>query len=228
MNGPAITLEDVSVKFQMGRRVNRGGFEALHDISLQVQHGERLGIIGRNGAGKSTLLRVLADVLKPDSGKIARNHGAVLLLSIGAGFMQNLTGRENAVLSGLIQGMRRQEIVSRLEQIKEFSGLGDFFDEPVKTYSSGMRSRLGFSVAIQQHADIILIDETLSVGDAAFQEKSKRALADRIESGCGVILVSHQVDFLLQICETLIWMERGEIRMMGAAAEVARAYRVSP
>lgn len=225
MSNLAISMESVSVTFQMGRKVQSKGFQALHDVSLKMERGERLGIIGRNGAGKSTLLRVIADVLKPDHGKIERFHGPILLLSIGAGFMPNLTGRENAVLSGLIQGMRRKEIVSKLEAVKEYAGLGDFFDEPVKTYSSGMRSRLGFSVAIQQQVDIILIDETLSVGDAAFQEKSKLALSERIDSGCGVVLVSHQVDFLTQTCNRLIWMENGTVKATGPAKDVALAYR---
>src|SRR5699024_216994 len=135
--------------------------------------GEKLGVIGANGAGKSTLLRVLAGALKPDNGTVDRQHehDSCRLLALGTGFMVNLTGRENAVLSGLILGMERRQVVSRLEQIKDFSGLGDFFDQPVRTYSSGMRARLGFAVAIQQNPDVLLIDETLSVGDAAFKEK---------------------------------------------------------
>lgn len=220
----AIKLTGIAVKFQTGRKVRRAGFEALHDVSLQLNHGEKLGVIGRNGAGKSTLLRVLADVLQPDSGTVERNHGACQLLALGAGFMPNLSGRENAVLSGLLQGMRRRDIVSRLERIKEFSELGDFFEQPVKAYSSGMRTRLGFSVAIQQEPDILLIDETLAVGDAGFKEKSMAALKERLRSNDTVVLVSHDDAMIKKVCDHVIWLSNGRSKYSGTPDQALKRY----
>jgi lipopolysaccharide transport system ATP-binding protein len=220
----AILLDRVAVSFQTRRSVRAGGFEALHDISLDVRHGEKLGVIGRNGAGKSTLLRVLAGVLAPDSGRVERNHGRCQLLALGTGFMPNLTGRENALLSGLLQGMERREVLSRLEAMKEFSELGDFFEQPVKTYSSGMRARLGFSVAIQQQPDVLLIDETLSVGDASFKAKSKQALAARLGGDATVVLVSHSEATIADLCDRAVWLDAGRTRLAGRPDEVLQAY----
>ncbi|MGB8633715.1 MAG: ABC transporter ATP-binding protein [Rhodanobacteraceae bacterium] len=224
MTDIAITLHHVAVNFQTHRSVRQRGFEALHDVSMELRHGQKLGVIGSNGAGKSTLLRVLADVLKPDSGTIERNHGACQLLALGTGIMPNLTGRENAVLSGLLHGMRRRDIVSRLEKIKEFSELGDFFDQPVKSYSSGMRTRLGFAVAIQQQPDILLIDETLAVGDAAFKEKSMQALNQRFGSGDTVVLVSHDDAMIRKVCDRVIWLEKGKSEFSGTPEEALQHY----
>ncbi|HET6655084.1 MAG TPA: ABC transporter ATP-binding protein [Gammaproteobacteria bacterium] len=221
----AITLHNVAVRFQRSRRVQQRRFEALHDVSMQLFRGEKLGIIGANGAGKSTLLRVLVDVLKPDAGRIERNHGSCRLLALGVGFMPNLSGRENAVLSGLLQGLRRREVVSRLEQIKEFSELGDFFDEPLRTYSSGMRARLGFAVAIQHHPDILLIDETLAVGDAAFKAKSLAVLHERLGRDTTVVLVSHDERMIKEVCDRVVWLEQGRVVDDGDPVRMLDSYR---
>lgn len=224
----AIRLRDVVVRFQEKRRLfggPRGGFPALRGVSMDLKRGEKLGIVGRNGAGKSTLMRVIAGVLVPDSGRVERDHGPCRLLALGSGFMPQLSGRENAVLSGLVLGMQRREIVSRLEAIKAFSELGDFFEQPVRTYSSGMRSRLGFSVAIQQQPDILLIDETLAVGDAHFNVKSKAALHERLSSGATVVVVSHSRPTIEEICDRALWLERGEAKMVGPAASVMERYQ---
>lgn len=226
----AIRLRDVVVTYQrqrsfFGRRTNR--FTALKDVSLSIGRGEKVGIIGSNGAGKSTLLRVLVGALKPDSGAIIRNHDhdSCRLLALGTGFMVNLSGRENAVLSGLILGMERRQIVSRLEQVKDFSGLGEFFDQPVRTYSSGMRARLGFAVAIQQRPDVLLIDETLSVGDAAFKDKCLGALRDRMREHSTVVLVSHSAGLVMDVCDRVVWLRNGEVVRSGDPEAVYSEYR---
>ena len=227
-------LRDVEVRFQRRRSLFRraeAGFPALRGISMDLRHGEKLGIIGRNGAGKSTLLRVLAGVLQPDSGTVERNHGVCRLLALGSGFMPQLTGRENAVLSGLILGMGRSEVVSKLEHIKAFSELGDFFEQPVRAYSSGMRSRLGFSVAIQQQPDVLLIDETLAVGDTGFKDKSLSAMRERIAADATVVVVSHSEGLLSEFCRRTLWMDRGQVAVIdktdAALAEYRRAVRTS-
>lgn len=225
--GIAVRMEGVAVEFSMSRRFRGRNFQALHDVSLTLRHGQKLGVVGNNGAGKSTLLRVLAGVLRPDRGTIERNHGSVQLLSLGLGFVPHLTGRQNAVLSGLMLGMRRRDIVSRLEEIKEFSGLGDFFDEPLATYSSGMRSRLGFSVALQRAPDLLLIDETLAVGDPPFRERSKDAIQTKLRSEATVVLVAHDQNLISSICDQCLWLESGRSVMEGDSASVLSAYSKS-
>lgn len=223
----AMRLRDVEVRFQQRRSLfhgARGGFPALRGISMELRHGEKLGIIGRNGAGKSTLLRVLAGVLEPDAGTIERNHGACRLLALGTGFMPNLSGRENAVLSGLMLGMQRREVVPKLEAIKEFSELGDFFEQPVRTYSSGMKSRLGFSVAIQQQPDILLIDETLAVGDAQFKQKSLAALRGRLGDDSTLVLVSHSNNLIADVCDRAVLLDEGQVVEAGAIQTTFKAY----
>lgn len=229
-NAIAMRLSNVDVRFQQSRSLfdhGNKGYPALRGVSMDLMHGEKLGIIGRNGAGKSTLLRVLAGVLVPDNGTIERNHGACRLLALGSGFMPNLSGRENAVLSGLMLGMRRREIVSRLEQVKDFSELDDFFEQPVRTYSSGMRSRLGFSIAIQQQPDILLIDETLAVGDAAFNAKCLSTLRARFSEDATVVLVSHSMPLIKDMCDRALWVEQGQTRMFGSSSCVVESYNES-
>lgn len=223
----AIKLNDVGVRYQQSRSLIRrvGGFEALRNIDLDLLHGEKLGIVGRNGAGKSTLLKVLADVLKPDVGRVERHHRSCRLLALGTGFMPNLTGRENAVLSGLILGMDRRQIVSRLEHVMEFSELGDFFDQPVRTYSSGMRSRLGFSIAIQQQPDVLLIDETLAVGDAAFNAKCIELLRGRMLADIAVVIVSHSAKVISDLCTRAVWIDKGAIVCSGQSKDVLERYK---
>lgn len=226
-NGVAIRLRDVELHFQQGRGLFRRGTEdylALRGITLDVKHGEKLGVVGRNGAGKSTLLRVLAGVLQPDAGSVERNHGPCRLLALGSGFIPQLSGRENALLSGLILGMERKLVLSRLEEIKAFSELGEFFEKPVETYSSGMRSRLGFAVAMQQDPDVLLIDETLAVGDAKFNVKSREALRKRIKDDATVVLVSHSARTIADVCERCVWIDEGRVRAIGAPQEVGDLY----
>ncbi len=224
MDQPLIELDNVGVAFSAQRRVGSGKFWALEDVSLRLREGERLGIIGRNGAGKSTLLRVLAGILRPDRGQMRRRTVSCQLLSLAVGFTPHLSGRDNAILSGLMIGLRQREIVARLPAIKEFSELGDFFDQPIVTYSSGMLMRLGFSVAMQAEPDVLLIDEVLAVGDAEFQEKSGAALRQRMRQGHTVVLVSHDETQIASLCDRLLWIEHGKSICEGDRDEVFAAY----
>lgn len=230
-DGVAIRLRGVDIRYQRDRRIfgrSRDSFTALQDVTLDIRRGEKLGIVGRNGAGKSTLLRVLAGVLRPDSGTVERDHGSCRLLALGSGFMPNLTGRENAVLSGLMLGMRRPLIVSRLEQVKAFAALGDFFEQPVRTYSTGMRSRLGFAVAIQQAPDVLLIDETLAVGDATFKAKCLVALRDRMKAGSTVVLVSHSANTIEDVCSRAVLLANGRVDAIDNPKAVLAKYDGKP
>jgi lipopolysaccharide transport system ATP-binding protein len=223
----AVELQGVTIDFPRSARVGGGRFEAISDLTFTLNHAEKLGVIGRNGSGKSTLLRLLAGVLVPDKGTIHRDHGSCQLLSLGLAFADYLTGRENAVLSGLFLGLSRREIGSRLEAIAEFAELGDFFDQPIGTYSSGMKARLSFSVALEQQPDILLIDEVLSVGDAAFREKSRLAIRDRLTSETTVVLVAHDEELIRQVCDRVLWIEHGKLIAVGPADEVLERYRTT-
>jgi lipopolysaccharide transport system ATP-binding protein len=219
-----IELEHVGVAFNAQRRLSGGRFWALEDVSLQLRRGERLGVIGRNGAGKSTLLRTIAGILTPDRGSIRRAPVSCQLLSLALGFVPHLSGRDNAVLSGLMLGLRRREIVRRLPSIREFSELGDFFEQPIASYSAGMMMRLAFSVAIQVEPDVLLIDEVLAVGDAEFQQKSGAAMRSRMREGHTVVLVSHNEDTIAALCDRVIWIEHGRSVLEADRETVFAAY----
>ena len=229
MSGDVImSMHNVGVAFNAQLRVGAPRFWALEDVSLQLRRGERLGVIGRNGAGKSTLLRTLAGIVHPDRGRIARAPVSCQLLSLALGFMPHLSGRDNAVLAGLMLGLRRREIVRRLPAILEFSELGDFFEQPISSYSTGMTLRLGFSVALQVEPDVLLIDEVLAVGDAEFQKKSGDALRERIHGGTTVVFVSHNDAQIREVCDRALWIEHGRSVMQGDVAAVLAAYHADP
>ncbi|MEQ9206116.1 MAG: ABC transporter ATP-binding protein [Phycisphaerales bacterium] len=211
---PLISMIDVGIRYKRKGNVFKrpSYFDALKSINLEIKPGESLGILGRNGAGKSTLLRVLSGILRPDRGTMINNGHSVSLLSLQAGFDPVLTGRENAVLSGMLQGLSRREVTSRLDEIHEYSEIGDFFDEPVRTYSTGMGTRLGFSIARITSPDVLLIDEVLSVGDQEFRKKSERTLAKRIRSGQAVVLVTHSLAQSQVLCDRIVRIEDGVIR----------------
>jgi lipopolysaccharide transport system ATP-binding protein len=219
-----VTMENVGVAFNAQLRVGSPRYWALEDLSLTLARGERLGVIGRNGAGKSTLLRTIAGIITPDRGSMKRAPVSCQLLSLALGFMPHLSGRDNAILSGLMLGLRYREIVRRLPAILEFSELGDFFEQPISSYSTGMTSRLGFSVALQVEPDVLLIDEVLAVGDAEFQAKSGAALRERIHGGTTVVFVSHGDAQIRQVCDRALWIEHGRNVMQGGVDEVLRAY----
>lgn len=202
-------------------------FWALHDVSFDLQHGETIGVIGQNGAGKSTLLRVLAGILAPDRGSVKMLGGRASLLSLQVGFVPYLSGRENAMLSGILLGMTRRQVLASMDQIIAFAELGDFIDEPVRSYSSGMRARLGFAVAFQADPDVLLIDEVLGVGDAAFRAKSAAVMHEKIRSDKTVVLVTHSEEIALDFCDRIVWIDHGVTRAVGPAAEVIEQYRAS-
>lgn len=188
----------------------RNHFWALRDVSFEVCRGDTLGVIGRNGAGKSSLLRIIAQILKPDSGTIEHLAGIrCSMLSIGAGFEPRLTGCQNIMLSGLQLGMKRDQILEREHQIIELAEIGDFIDQPVRTYSSGMRARLGFSIAYFIETDILLIDEALATGDEAFREKATGLIRGRIDSDQTVIIVTHSMGIVKSACTRVIQIEHG-------------------
>jgi homopolymeric O-antigen transport system ATP-binding protein len=227
VNETVIRLENVGVAFNAQLRVGSSRFWALEDVSLTLGRGERLGVVGRNGSGKSTLLRTLAGIITPDRGRITRTRASCQLLALALGFVPHLSGRDNAILSGLMLGLRRREIVRRLPAILEFSELGDFFEQPISSYSTGMQMRLGFSVAIQVEPDVLLIDEVLAVGDADFQQKSGAALRERIDSGTTVVFVSHGDAQIQQICDRVLWIDHGRSTMEGAVEPVLAAYHAA-
>ncbi len=219
-----IELRNVGVAFNIGRRVGGQQYWALDDVNLTLRRGERLGVVGRNGAGKSTLLRVIAGILAPDRGSVKRAPVSCQLLALALGFVPHLSGRDNAILSGLLLGLRRREIVARLEAIREFSELGDFFEQPIASYSSGMNMRLAFSVALQVEPDVLLIDEVLAVGDTEFQKKSGAALRARMGEGHTVVLVSHNEREIARLCDRVLWIEHGRSVLEGPRDEVFEAY----
>jgi lipopolysaccharide transport system ATP-binding protein len=196
----------------------------LKDVSFNLHRGETLGIIGRNGAGKSSLLRMIADIIEPDTGKIVNFGASVSLLALGVGFVPYLTGRENAILSGMLMGMSKREVVSRMDAIIEFSGIGDFIDQPLRVYSSGMRSRIGFSTAIQANPDVLLIDEILGVGDEDFRIKSLAEIKKLIRSDKTVVLVSHQMPAIKELCDRVIWIDYGSVQFLGSTDEAIMQY----
>lgn len=199
-------------------------FWALKDISFELYHGDSLGVIGRNGAGKSTLLRILAGILHPDRGVLI-NHGVQMaLLSLQIGFVPYLTGRQNAVLSGMLLGLHKKEVIKKLDDIQAFSELGEFFDQPISTYSSGMSARLGFSVAFQLDPDVLLIDEVLGVGDSDFRRKSSAVMHEKIRSEKTIVLVSHSAETIRRLCNRAVWIEEGQTRAHGDTSEVLSAY----
>jgi len=200
---------------------------ALRDVSLELDHGEVVGIIGRNGAGKSTLLKVLSRITYPTSGRMTVNGRVAALLEVGTGFHGDLTGRENILLNGSILGMRRREIEAKLDAIVSFAGVEKFVDTPVKRYSSGMFLRLGFAVAAHVEPDVLLVDEVLAVGDAAFQKKCLNAMDELRSGGRTVLFVSHNMAAVENLCSRAVWIDEGQVRMDGKPKDVIEAYMAS-
>ena len=240
---PVIVLDKVSVKYRAPEEVIRTlkeyaiqvakrnvrfrEFNALKDVDLQVNEGEILGIIGRNGAGKSTLLKVISRVLIPTEGRV-RIRGVVSpLLELGAGFHPELTGRENIFLNGTLLGHSRREIESRLPDIIEFAELGAFIDSPLRTYSSGMWARLGFSVATAWIPEILILDEVLAVGDESFRNKCQIRMKNYREKGTTTLLVTHDSNSVETLCSRAMWLDHGQVKAIGPSREVVDLYRQS-
>lgn len=220
-----ITLDDVSVLYRQRQSMFRHSyFHALKEISFKVKKGETLGVIGRNGCGKSTLLKLLAGIYQPDKGVVDRKGYKASLLTLAAGFDPNLSGIDNAIISAMMLGHSKREVMEKLDEIVDYSEVGEFIGEPVKTYSSGMKARLGFSVAIQMKADVLLIDEVLGVGDAQFKKKAEKSMLSLINSDQTVVLVSHSAGQIRRICQRAIWLEQGQLKRIGPCADVAAEY----
>ncbi|MDI1249071.1 MAG: ABC transporter ATP-binding protein [Lacunisphaera sp.] len=209
------------------RRHARAGyqdFHALENVSFELQRGEAVGIIGRNGAGKSTLLQIIAGTLRPTSGRATIRGRVAALLELGAGFNPDFTGRENVFLSGAVLGLSQSEITARFAEIAAFADIGEFIEQPVKTYSSGMTMRLAFAVNTCVDPDILIVDEALSVGDAPFQAKCFRRLRQLIDKGVSLLFVSHDIGTVRSICTRALWLKNGRAEMWGEAKQVAKEY----
>lgn len=235
-----LKVEHVGMKFNLGSekvddlksfvikklkgQLSYNEFWALKDINFSLNQGDRLGILGLNGAGKSTLLKVIAGVLKATEGTVTTKGKIAPLLELGAGFDQQYTGRENIYLYGAVLGFSKKFIDEKIDEIIEFSELGKFIDVPVKNYSSGMKSRLGFSVATQVNPDILILDEVLSVGDAKFRKKSEAKIMEMFEKGATVLFVSHSLDQVQRLCDRAILLEKGHIIANGSIENVSEKY----
>ncbi|MEE9346495.1 MAG: ABC transporter ATP-binding protein [Methylococcales bacterium] len=221
---PIISVRHVGVTYSRKGLFQSSSFEALKDVSFDLYKGESLAVLGRNGAGKSTLLQLLAGVLQPDRGELINRGVQPQLLTLQVGFDPKLTGRDNAILSGILLGRRRREVEAQLDHIFEFAELEQFIHSPLSTYSTGMRARLGFAVSTYLEPDVLLIDEVLSVGDADFQIKSRKIMEDKIASNKTVVIVSHNVGMIQKYCNRAVWIDQGISRMEGSVNEVAKAY----
>lgn len=222
---PFVRFHNVGVKYTVRKSTfSRQSFWPLEDISFSLYRGETLGVVGRNGAGKSTILKLIAGIIDPNVGSIENFADTSLLLSIQVGFKHQLTGRDNIVQSGLLLGMTLSEIEAATNSIVEMAELGEHIDFPIGTYSTGMRARLGFAVAVHANPEILLIDEVLGVGDAQFREKSSRYLKQRIASNETVVLVSHDNATMESLCDRILWIENGRTKMIGETKEVLNAY----
>jgi len=240
MAQPMIELDHVTVRYNLSRQKNKGlkeymramarrelkfqEFIAINDVSLTIQPGESWGFIGTNGAGKSTLLKTITGILRPYKGTVRVAGTIAPLLELGAGFDQELTGRENIMMNGLILGMSVKEIYSRFDEIVDFSELENFLDVPVKNYSSGMKSRLGFSIATSARADILIADEVLATGDTAFQAKCEARMAELLDGGTTLLFVSHNMASVQNLCEKTLWLEHGIYQASGPTEEMLAAY----
>ena len=237
----AIEVENVGMKFNMSsekvddfkdyvikllkRQLNYKEFWALKDISFKIGKGDRVGIVGLNGAGKSTLLKVISGVLKPTEGKVKISGSIAPLLELGAGFNKQYTGVENIYLYGAMLGHSKAFINEKFDEIVKFSELGDFINVPVKNYSSGMKSRLGFAIATIVEPDILILDEVLSVGDAKFRKKSTNKIKSMLENDVTVLFVSHSIEQVLELCNKAILLEKGHLVAYGNSEEIAELYQ---
>ena len=199
-------------------------FRALNGVSFEINKGEVIGIVGSNGAGKSTLLKVISGILRPTEGSVSLGGNVVPMLELGSGFDFDLSGRENIFLNGAILGYSESFLKEKYDDIVEFSELGDFINIPVRNYSSGMIMRLAFSIASQVVPDILIVDEILAVGDAAFQEKSYARMVELMGHGTTVLLVSHNIEQIRRLCDRVIWLDHGEVKAIGETQEICDAY----
>ncbi len=236
-----IKVNNVSMKFNLGieknfslkqffidvlsrKKKEKNEFWALSDVNFEVKKGEVVGFVGSNGAGKSTLLKVIAGVMKPTNGNIEVYGNICPMIELGAGFDMDLTARENIFLNGAVMGYSKEFILEKFDEIVEFSELKDFLDVPVRNFSSGMVARLAFSIATIVEPEILIVDEILSVGDIAFQQKSENKMRSMIGGGTTVLFVSHSVEQIKNLCDRAVWLDHGNVKMIGDAKEVCEAY----
>lgn len=219
-------MKNVTVRHNLFKKhSHEETFEAVKNVSFTVEKGGILGIIGRNGSGKSTLLRAIAGVFSPNSGSIDLKGHTVSLMALGVGFKENLTGRDNIALSGMLLGFSEHQIRDKMQEIVDFAEIGEFIDRPVRTYSSGMHSKLAFAITAMLETDIMLVDEVLSVGDERFKKKSLSKMKELItDKNRTVIIVSHSIDTLKSLCDEVMWIHDGELREMGEPKRVLRNY----
>lgn len=239
-----ITVNNVSMRFNLGveknfslkqffidilthKKKEKSEFWALSDINFSVKKGEVVGFIGSNGAGKSTLLKIIAGVMKPTKGSVEIYGNICPMIELGAGFDMDLTARENIFLNGAVLGYSKEFLESKFDEIVEFSELKDFLDVPVRNFSSGMVARLAFSIATIVDPEILIVDEILSVGDIAFQQKSENKMRSMIGGGTTVLFVSHSIDQIKNLCDKVIWLEHGKIKQVGPAKEICDNYKES-
>ena len=221
-----VTLENVSIKYKTRHGIFRyEEFLALSNINLTISKGERLAILGLNGSGKSTLLKVINKLIRPTNGTVEWNQDLkVALLTLGLGFNRHLSGKDNAIINLMINGHSKSESTNLLKEIHEFSELGNFFDKPIKTYSSGMTSRLGFAVAIHANLDLILVDETLTVGDHKFREKALRKTEEILTNDKSLVFVSHSIKQINDFCKEAILLQDGQISKRGTSRDITSYY----
>lgn len=240
MSKTMIEVSDVSMRFRMNSdrimslkefvttalrgKLRYQEFTALEHVSFTVKKGETLGLIGRNGAGKSTMLKVISGILKPTEGRVTCHGNVVPMLELGSGFDMDLTGKENIFLNGAILGYSEEFLKAKYDEIVEFSELGQFIGAPIRNYSSGMLARLAFSIATVVQPEILIVDEILAVGDAQFQEKSKRRMMELMGGGTTVLFVSHSIEQVREMCGRVVWLEQGRMKAMGTAEDVCQAY----
>ncbi len=238
-----IEVKNVSMKFRMSDepinslkeifttaltgKLKYNEFLALDDVSFDLEKGKTLGLIGKNGAGKSTTLKLISGILKPTSGNIIVRGNVVPMLELGAGFDLELTGRENIYLNGAILGYSKDYLQSKFNEIVEFAEISEFIDMPIRNYSSGMMARLAFSIASVVQPEILIVDEILAVGDVAFQEKSFNRMKELMSGGATVLFVSHDLDKIEEMCDEVIWLDKGKVVMKGRTKKVCEAYRKS-
>lgn len=218
------TLKESFIRFLKNDKPEKIAIHALNDISFQIYKGEKVGVIGYNGAGKSTLLNVISGIFPPDRGKVTTYGNISPMLSLGAGFDYNFSGRRNIMLSGAVLGYSREFLESKIDEIIEFSELGEYIDIPIKNYSSGMLAKLGFSIATMVEPDILIIDEVLGVGDVNFQKKSRDKITSLMDGGTTVLFVSHSIPIVRELCDKAIWIDNGYLREMGEVNTVCDNY----
>ena len=219
---PWTVQEILAQGFKRMRPVER--FWALRDVSLSVTGGRMVGILGANGSGKSTLLRLIGGVGRPDAGRVDVHGRVGTLLDLGSGFHPDLTGRENVLVSGVLRGLTRRELLNRLEEIVAFAEVEAFIDNPIRTYSTGMQMRLAFSISVHTEPEVLLIDEMLSVGDIAFQRKCLERIEQFRDEGCSILMVSHDVSVIEGLCDEAIWLDAGRLMAEGPPEDVGRQY----